>query len=238
MKVVLISDTHLRHVRGPIDVPPGDVLVHAGDALLSGDLDELGHFARWLDSLPHAHKVFVPGNHDGIFEDAPSIARAALPPEVVCLIDQEATVAGLRIYGSPWQPAFQDWAFNLPRGLQLAEKWDRIPGGLDILVTHGPPAGILDGARSERLGCQDLLEAVERTQPRVHVFGHIHPGYGAKQVGATLFVNASVCDPAYRAVNRPIVLEMDRSRLEVAQAPGAARWAEGPMVRGASLWGD
>lgn len=238
MKVVLISDTHLRHERGPVDVPPGDVLVHAGDALLGGDLGELWTFARWFEALPHPHKVFVPGNHDRIFEDAEDLGRAGLKCATV-LLDQEATVAGLRVYGSPWQPEFQDWAFNLPRGRPLAEKWNRIPSGLDILVTHGPPAGILDdGARNERLGCRDLREAVERTRPRVHVFGHIHPGYGAKEVGPTLFVNASVCDPAYRAVNRPIVLEMDETRLEMVKLPGRSRRAEGPVARGSPLWGD
>lgn len=220
MKVVLISDTHLRHELHNIDIPEGDVLIHAGDALIGGDLSELIDFSKWFKALPHAHKVFVPGNHDRMFEEDANFASGFLPDSVTCLIDQAATIGGLNIYGSPWQPEFMGWAFNLPRGQALMERWDRIPSGLDVLVTHGPPKGILDNAGgSRRVGCEDLREAVVRTSPRLHVFGHVHGGYGISAEGETLYVNAAICDEAYDPVHAPIVVQIDDSGVKVVQGP-------------------
>jgi Icc-related predicted phosphoesterase len=102
-----------------------------------------------------------------------------------------------------------DWAFNLQRGPALREKWALIPEGTDVLITHGPPFGILDWtARGERVGCEDLLEAVRRVKPRLHVFGHIHEGYGEHEQDGTRFVNASICTEAYQPTNAPIVVDV------------------------------
>jgi hypothetical protein len=118
-------------------------------------------------------------------------------------------VGGLRIWGSPWQPWFFDWAFNLPRGPALASKWALVPDGVHVLVTHGPPAGILDRtANEEAVGCHDLARALERILPRLHVFGHIHESYGRLERDGTTFVNASNCDLKYRPVQAPIVVEL------------------------------
>jgi hypothetical protein len=87
----------------------------------------------------------------------------------------------LSVYGAPWQPEFYDWAYNLPRGgSELKEKWGMIPDNTDVLITHGPPHGLLDAAMDGFLcGCEELLEAVTtRVKPRLHIFGHIHEGYG------------------------------------------------------------
>jgi Icc-related predicted phosphoesterase len=76
-------------------------------------------------------------------------------------------------------------------------------------VTHEPPAGILDlTPDGEHVGCADLRQAVDRVKPRLHVFGHIHHGYGVKVVGPTRFVNASVCDEAYAPSNRPVDVDL------------------------------
>lgn len=121
------------------------------------------------------------------------------------------TVGGIRIYGSPWTPWFNDWAFNLPRGKALQEKWNQIPQGVQILVTHGPPIGQRDRAVSDRgpssVGCEELMSAVRRVKPVFHVFGHVHSGYGKSSEGGTTFVNASICNEAYEPVNPPIVFE-------------------------------
>ncbi len=104
------------------------------------------------------------------------------------------TIDGVRFYGSPWQPWFYDWAFNLERGPEIRAKWDLIPEGIDVLITHGPPYGIGDLiARSDNAGCQDLLEVVEKIKPKVHVFGHIHEDYGITSNGVTTYINASSC---------------------------------------------
>lgn len=172
MRIVAVADTHL--YTDDYEVPDGDVFVHAGDLCKRGDLDELEHAATWILGLPHAHKVIVAGNHDWAFANNPPAARA-LFPGVTYLQDSEATIGGLRFYGAPWQPAFHGWAFNLPRGAALAEKWARIPAGIDVLITHGPPAGFGDDIEIVgRTGCADLRARIEQVRPRLHVFGHIH----------------------------------------------------------------
>jgi predicted phosphodiesterase len=205
MRVVCLSDTHLRHAE--LRVPDGDLLVVAGDTTRRGAPDELAQVDDWLASLPHPAKVWIAGNHDFGLQTDPA-ARGRLRGAVY-LQDEEVTLHGLRIWGSPWQPVFFDWAFNLPRGAPLRERWDLVPAGIDVLVTHGPPRGLLDRtAHGEDVGCDDLLVMVERVKPRLHVFGHIHEGYGTVRRGATLFVNASSCDLRYRPVQPPIVVEL------------------------------
>ena len=122
------------------------------------------------------------------------------------LQDEAITIEGINFYGSPWQPWFYDWAFNLQRGDQIRAKWDLIPGNTDVLITHGPPLGFGDlTSAGERVGCKDLLEAVERIKPTLHVFGHIHEAVGTHSDGKTTFINASICDLSYRPVNKPCI---------------------------------
>ncbi len=203
MRIVAVSDTHLFH--RDLTVPDGDVLVHAGDLCRGGDLDELHEAAAWLAGLPHRHKVVVAGNHDWAFARDPAAARALLGGGVTYLEDAGATIEGLRFWGSPWQPAFHDWAFNLPRGEPLAAIWRKIPPSIDVLITHGPPAGI--GDRSPvggRAGCADLRARVVELAPRLHLFGHIHQDGGAWRRGATLFANVTTweCERAPTVIER------------------------------------
>jgi predicted phosphohydrolase len=206
MRIVCLSDTHNLHQR--IRVPEGDLLLHAGDATMRGTAPEIAAFFAWLSTLPHAHKVVIAGNHDFLFEREPAVARA-LVHGAVYLEDSAIEIEGLRIWGSPWQPWFYDWAFNLRRGAPLREKWDLVPEGTDVLVTHGPPHGVLDRVDGgEQVGCADLLDALCRINPRLHLFGHIHEGYGRETREGTAFVNASICDRGYRPVNPPVVVDL------------------------------
>lgn len=130
-----------------------------------------------------------------------------LEDESVFLLSDVSEARPLHIYGSPWQPEFCDWAFNLPlNSAEIASKWAMIPDDVDVLVTHGPPHGILDRAVSGHLcGCPILLREIQqRIKPRVHVFGHIHETYGAKFVENILYINASTCTFQYRPTNPPI----------------------------------
>ena len=219
MRIVCVSDTHGHHPG--LAVPDGDLLIHAGDATMAGRPEELDQFDAWLGTLPHRHKVVIAGNHDRLFEDQPEEARRHIT-NALYLQDAEHVVEGLRIWGSPWQPWFLSWAFNLKRGAPLRAKWALIPPGIDVLVTHGPPHKIRDrvkGAMAQGLnialghgpnvGCEELREAVRRVRPRLHVFGHIHEGYGREEADGTLFVNASTCDEDYRPVNPPVVVDLD-----------------------------
>jgi hypothetical protein len=126
-----------------------------------------------------------PGNHDRCFQERRAEAERLFPGTSV-LIDSEAVVADLRIYGSPWQPAYNDWAYNLPRGPALAARWETIPRGLDVLVTHGPPHGLGDRTSHAgrqfagvHTGCVDLAARVARVRPALHLFGHVHEDGGA-----------------------------------------------------------
>ncbi|MEL6182414.1 MAG: metallophosphoesterase, partial [Myxococcota bacterium] len=136
-------------------LPEGDLLIHAGDLLQSGTLDELRRAALWFKSQPHRVKIFVPGNHNRCFEQFPQQARAMLEPDVITLCDTGVAVGGLNLWGSPWQPTLHDWAFMLPRGAPLRAKWDLIPDDTDILITHGPAYGFGDRVDSTtRVGCR------------------------------------------------------------------------------------
>jgi predicted phosphohydrolase len=209
MRLVLISDTHTH--RG-ISLPEGDVLVHAGDATGTGTSEEVEDFLKWFASQPHPHKIFIAGNHDWLFQRWPDVGSMMLAeyPTITYLQDSGIEIDGLRFWGSPWQPWFMDWAFNLPRkGERLRQVWNQIPLGTDVLITHGPPHGILDTVRGqEHLGCEELRIRLATVKPRIHVFGYIHGGYGVAQSSTTIYVNASTCDEAYRPVHRPIVVEV------------------------------
>ena len=189
MRIVCVSDTHSWHDR--TEVPDGDLLVHAGDITRHGDLADVEDFDRWLGTLPHRYKVVICGNHDFCFEQTPEQARRRIT-NATYLEDEACVVEGITIYGSPWQPWYGGWAFNLERGRPLAEKWALIPDGTQLLITHGPPEGVLDLTfRGERAGCRDLLERVKAVRPRLHVFGHIHEAAGVVELDGTTFVNAS-----------------------------------------------
>lgn len=192
-----------------IELPEADVLVHAGDFTYFGrSMADVEDFNRWLGSLSIPQRVVIAGNHETMFQQAPDRARAALS-NATYLEDSEAVIDGARFYGSPWQPWFYDWAFNLPRGAPLREKWDLIPQGIDVLITHTPPHGVLDVTRGgESVGCEDLREAVRRVRPRLHVFGHIHEAHGARDLDGTRFVNASSCNHKYAPTYEPVVVEL------------------------------
>ena len=207
MRIVAVADTHLFHDN--LVVPDGDVFVHAGDLCRRGDLEELRTAAAWIAGMPHRHKVVVAGNHDWAFVREPARAREIIG-DVHYLEDSAVVIDGLRFYGAPWQPEFCGWAFNLPRGPEIAAVWAKLPHGLDVLITHGPPEGIGDRiGMPGRTGCADLLRRVAAIEPRLHVFGHIHEGYGREEAEGTLFVNASSCDEDYRPVNPPVVVDLD-----------------------------
>ena len=212
----MMSDTHNLHQQ--IAVPEGDVLIHAGDATMNGTERELMPFLDWFGGQPHPHKLLVSGNHDWGFQtNRIPMFQACVARHINLLHDREVLIDGVNFWGTPWQPEFGGWAFNLPRGAALAEKWSLIPAHTEVLITHGPPMGIRDatsyGGRPEttHVGCEELAERLTSLpRLRVHVFGHIHEGSGITQVSPTLtFVNAAICNLAYRAVNPVRVVEIN-----------------------------
>lgn len=162
------------------------------------------------------HKIFVAGNHDIIFETSNLAAKEIRQDGTHYLEDSSVVIDGIHFYGSPWQPAFYDWAFNLPRNSPaLARKWESIPSDTDVLITHGPPYGILDVTKdyfnspNHSVGCELLRQEVaDRLLLKLHCFGHIHHSYGQVKVDNTLFVNAAICDESYQPTRDPIVVEI------------------------------
>jgi Icc-related predicted phosphoesterase len=205
-------------------LPQGDILVHAGDFTGRGKPWEVEEFFDWLDrqSKEFKHIVFIAGNHDMSFEyKHPWVVDIlkSLPENVHYLEDSEIVIDGIKFYGSPWQPEFFNWAFNLPRGKALAEKWDMIPHDTDILITHGPPMNILDYTARDmwNVGCLDLYNKVLNIKPKLHVFGHIHEGYGMKEQENIVFVNASSATLKYELINKPIVLKYIEKKVDFTQ---------------------
>lgn len=199
-----MADTHLYHRE--LVVPDGDVLIHAGDLCRGGQLRELAIALDWLGELPHREKLVVAGNHDWAFLRERESAKRLLPPRVSYLEDSAVSLRGVRFWGSPWQPEFCDWAFNLPRGAALAQVWARMPEDTNVLITHGPPAGIGDAVSvARREGCADLLARVRGVRPALHVFGHIHEDGGAWQIGETLFANVTT----WECERPPTVIDLD-----------------------------
>jgi calcineurin-like phosphoesterase family protein len=239
LKIVALSDTHTMGHR--ITVPDGDVLVHAGDLTFRGTEDEIRGELGWLESLPHKHKLFVAGNHDfGFDKNAPAEFRgwkvhpSGLTPDelelrkkrlladfpgLTYLENSGCEIEGVKFYGSPNQPWFWDWAFNFPKkelksGITAERTWAAIPDDTEVLITHGPPAGIRDrnthdyGPENHRLG-DPFLRTRLLTLPRLsmHIFGHIHGGYGTEfsADGRVAFINAASCNEDYAPINEPIV---------------------------------
>ena len=208
MKFVIISDTHGQHKN--LTLPKGDVIIHAGDISQRGKESEIIDFLNWFKDLDFKYKIFIAGNHDFFFEEtSEKDIQRIIPENIIYLCDSGVEVENIKIWGSPITPWFYDWAFNRPRGAQIALHWQLIPHDTDILITHGPVFGQLDKTtRGENVGCEDLLHAIDKIKPKIHICGHIHEGYGQTTSSKTKFINASVLDEKYGLTNPPITFEL------------------------------
>tara|TARA_B110000879_G_scaffold149085_1_gene193304 strand:- start:189 stop:764 length:576 start_codon:yes stop_codon:yes gene_type:complete len=180
---------------------------------------DIENYCEWFDSLDsYTHKLFIAGNHDRLFENEP-IDSTRLVREfknIGYLEDSLCGIGDVSIYGSPWQPEFCNWAFNLPRnGKELQEKWDQIPNKVDILVCHTMPFGHLDATGNLNVGCELLRVKSDELRPKIFVGGHIHSGAGYKFDGHTHFFNASVLNNSYRYVNKPMTVDWDKETNEI-----------------------
>jgi len=220
MKIIFISDTHTKHEG--LKIEPCDILIHSGDFSNRGSIIDFTKFINWFDKQPAKHKIFIAGNHDFCFEnDNKNFCLDKLKnyKNIHYLQDSSIIIDGINIYGSPWTPYFYNWAFNgrtkdyqaTNKNPWLREICDKIPNNTDILITHGPPRGILDLLDSfgsnpgENVGCEYLLNKVNEVKPKYHVFGHIHEGYGIREQDGITFINASVLNSRYELVNKPII---------------------------------
>ena len=228
--VTLISDTHNKHKHvhnnSLGDLPGGNILIHAGDISSMGYEHEITEFAKWYDGLNYDHKIFIAGNHDWGFQNNAEKVKGYLTgyKSIDYIQDELLTIQDgdkpeVKIWGSPWQPEFNNWAFNLPKnGDELKAKWDMIPEDVDILITHGPAWGFLDdvdGRRGDHLGCELLAERIKVIKPKIHVCGHIHTGHGHYFDGHTHYFNASLLNERYLYAQTPWKFEWDSVTNEI-----------------------
>lgn len=244
MRLVCISDTHSRHKNMKYNlsdyVNPKDynILIHSGDLTMMGYQHEITEFINWFQNLKGFDtKIFIAGNHDFcfekinqphhegeydwlknlIFEENLSQSNCIYLEDSEFILTDPEFSRPIKFYGSPWQPEFNNWAFNLPRnGHELESKWNMIPDDTDILITHSPPYGIGDYTmNNQRVGCELLKIKLEKISPLIHVYGHIHEGYGVSIYDKTIYVNASTCDRKYQPINQPHVIDIKEYNGEI-----------------------
>jgi Icc-related predicted phosphoesterase len=168
-RLVLMSDLHDR----PATVPAGDVLVLAGDVFCGDDRASLQSDLRWVASLGFKRVLMTLGNHDlnlrHLLNTQPKMAHRMLGAAGITLLrDAEVVIEGIRFFGVDWRSTA-----TIPK--------------CDVLISHEPPAGILDGG----IGCPVLRRAMLAAKPRLHVFGHCHEHAGHSTLGGTHFYNAA-----------------------------------------------
>lgn len=221
MKIIHISDNHGSI---PPDVEPCDILVHSGDLTNVGELRQVVSVFEWFRRQKAKHIVFIAGNHDRSFDqqfcrdwkNEEVYYRAKqliddLPSNIHYLENSGCEIDGIKFWGSPITPDFfpQFWSFNKPRGEVIRQVWNEIADHTNVLITHGPPANILDQTTTfVRTGCSDLLIKVKKINPDLHLFGHIHEAYGIYSGIITTFSNGSILNEKYELKNKPNIFEL------------------------------
>lgn len=211
MKIVVVSDTH--NSQNKLVLPKADILIHCGDWTGRGTEWEFKLVQQWLEGIcdDYDHIIGIGGNHDfGLQTNREDIVKKYLTPEnFIYLQDEEFVYKGVKFYGSPWTPMFNNWAF-MQNDDELAQVWNKIPEDTDVLITHGPPKSILDrNQEGELCGSETLYNRVKRLDKlKAHVFGHIHEGYGQVKIDTTTFYNCSILNRAYQIQNKPTIIEL------------------------------
>jgi Icc-related predicted phosphoesterase len=211
MDIVIFGDTHELHRE--VEIPAADLLICCGDFTMFGkSLEAIRDFNAWLGELPHPRKVCVPGNHEFFLEAEP--ARRSLISNATVLIDEEVTIEGLKIFGSPMTPLYGG-AFGKSSPEDRVRHWQHVPDDVNLLVTHGPPYGILDRSpgQQEHMGDRELAARVRELRSlRLHCFGHVHGAYGSLEQDGILFVNAALLSLAGDVERAPVALRIEPSR--------------------------
>lgn len=232
MKLICISDTHTLHTQFT-NFPSGDVIIHSGDIGSRGYRFEAIEFIEWYGRLPIKEKILIAGNHDFCFENEHNaeLRQTCIDNGIHYLEDSGVTIDGVKFWGSPVTPRFFDWAFNRERSEKeyqhrkdvygnaklIKDHWDLIPLDTNVLITHGPPLDVLDLVERKgsinlgaNVGCEELANKIKELKDlKLHVFGHIHSGYGQLKKDGVLYVNASSCDERYKIVNKPMEIDYE-----------------------------
>lgn len=245
LKIVHISDTHRQHDN--LVIPECDVLIHSGDIGGRTDLKELTDFLIWFEKQSAKKKIFIAGNHDILLDKgwwqklkwqghtytwlkAQEEYNKALELienfDVKYLCDTDYVWEGIKFYGSPYSPSFhrENWVFNADRGEEIRKVWAKIPSDVNILITHGPPYGVLDVVEDKYLdpgeephkGCEDLINVIEKRllDLKLVCYGHIHDQVGIVLHHITtnrraLFSNGAVLTNDYKQrIIHPFIIQI------------------------------
>ena len=230
MLITVIADMHGNL---KFKVPETDLLLIAGDICPASHDRYISigmqrtwlenKFKKWIYEQPVDHAIAIAGNHCWIWECAESEVPIWFPKNCVdkemvednkieYIEDFLVFYKDLKIYGTPVQLSFNNWAFNREEE-SLQKYWDNIPEGLDILLLHSPPYGILDQTHhpkypSKRIGSKSLLKRIKQVKPKLVVFGHNHGDHGVVEEDGIKYINASLIDEHYKMVRKPIVIEI------------------------------
>jgi len=212
MKIVLISDTHGYELK---DLPHGDLLVHCGDWSGGGAYVETFYFIKWMSSVKQNYTygvVCVPGNHDRFVESAPDLTKVQFNDAgIKLLINENIEINGVKIFGTPYTPNFYNWTF-MGTDTQLTKHFEAMSADTDLVISHGPPYGILDYVGRDgglSVGSLALLYKIQEVKPKVVVFGHIHEGRGSTDQNGISYYNVSSVDEYYRPIHAPVVIDVD-----------------------------
>lgn len=237
MRILAMSDTHDSHAWWTArKLPEADVFVHAGDITWRGELGIIMDFSQWLGALPYKNKLVIAGNHDLCFEANArrhSGEKAPYPNRkrkkalaylekagITYLEDSGIEIDGIKFWGTPWQPHFCDWGFNVQSVELRAQKFSQIPDDTDVLITHTPPRGHCDGD-DEGYGDVALLHRIRQIKPKLNICGHAHEGHGFSEIThsedyylKTLVANAASLDRDYQAKQPPLLITVKDEGLE------------------------
>ena len=215
VKIVHLSDTHSNRIKHNIGSIEGNLLIHSGDISGGGQIYDvetaIKDLALFKDSFDEI--ILIPGNHDWAFERSwPIMSEFCKEQDIILLNDSGFEFNGIKIWGSPITPWFHSWAFNRYRGEEIKRHWDMIPLDTQILITHGPPHGILDQVmHGGNVGCYDLSDKIKELKDlKFHFFGHIHEGAGQTEINGVTYSNGSLLDDRYNFINEPNIFEWDK----------------------------
>jgi len=197
MLILHLSDTHGKH-HELRNLPPADIIIHSGDISFAGSENEVMDFIEWFGALPYKYKIFIAGNHDDYLF---GVNLDGLPQNCFYLCNSSVTIQGVKFYGVPM---FMEDALSGDYDTNI----QKIPSETNVLITHQPPYSILDYSANIHYGDRNLLQIVLITQPKYHLFGHIHKAYGIEKSEHTTFVNSAILSENYELINEPILLEI------------------------------
>ena len=220
MRLVAISDTHFQLTEEQItnNIPDGDILVHTGDLMYEGTAAEWKSRLKWLSSLPHKHKYYIPGNHDfhPFIYSGPSI-ESLKKCGIIPLFEGKYHVTlpnGMVMLGLPFVTNLPGWAFNIQDhdiGSFLTERY--FHKHIDIVASHAPVYGVLDkldDAKKTSVGTKAYKKFIDNKLSNIKywIHGHIHESYGEAEYNGCKFYNVAMCDVKYNIVNKGKVIDL------------------------------